>query len=113
MTGNTNKDRILAALRDRPGLDDDELSVATGVRPRQQVNLICWRLESRGFVRRRIGSREKIVNFLQGKIDAEHGSEPDRQAIALEVPLRRQLRGAPQRIPDFSQSRCGENLILY
>ena len=37
MAGNTNEQRILAALHDRPGLDD-ELSVAAGVRPRQQVN---------------------------------------------------------------------------
>src|SRR5690242_5799342 len=102
MTGNSNEQRILAALRDRPGLDDDELSVAAEVRPRQQVNLICRRLESRGLVRRRTGARGKIVNFSQDKIDAEHGSGSERQATALEVPLRRQLRsvrGAPRSFP--------------
>lgn len=64
MTGTTNEQRIIAMLRDRPGLDDDELSKATGVSPRQQVNQICRQLELRRLVRRETDARGKIVNFL-------------------------------------------------
>ena len=86
MAGSTNKQRILAALRDRPGLDDDELSVAAGVRPRQQVNQLCRWLESRGFVRREIGSRGKIVNFLRHKTEAEHSAIPAGRRPRAELP---------------------------
>jgi hypothetical protein len=66
MTGPTSRQRILTALVRRPeGLDDDELSLATGVRPRQQVNRICRRLASEGIVLRGIGLRGKIVNRLR------------------------------------------------
>ena len=43
-----NTDRIAYMLRRQPGLDDDELSYLTGVRPCQQVNRICRLLESQG-----------------------------------------------------------------
>ncbi len=60
----TNAERLIAVLRTRPGLDDDELSAASGVRPRQAVNAECRHLERRGIVRRTIGARGKIVNHL-------------------------------------------------
>jgi hypothetical protein len=66
MIGPTNRQRILTTLRRRPeGLDDDELSVASGVRPRQQVNRICRRLAGEGTVLRDVGLRGKILNRLR------------------------------------------------
>ena len=60
----TNEERIVEALRRQPGLDDDELSRLTHVSPRQQVNQICRRLESRGELLRERGPRGKIINHL-------------------------------------------------
>ena len=62
-TGGTNAERILAALAGSPGLDDDELSLTTGIRPRQQVNQICRRLEAAGLIHRAPGVSGKIANF--------------------------------------------------
>lgn len=60
----TNADRIIDVLRERGALDDDDLSLASGVKPRQQVNQICRYLESRKILRREVGPRGKIVNIL-------------------------------------------------
>jgi len=88
MTRTTNEERIIARLRDRPGLDDDELSKATGISPRQQVNQICRRLESRGLVRREPGARGKIVNFLRNP-GALRSSVSSGDAIVPTAPLER------------------------
>jgi len=56
--------RIIVTLRQWPDLDDDELSLRSGVKPRQQVNILCRRLEQQGVLGRFIGSRGKIVNRL-------------------------------------------------
>ena len=64
MARETNEERIVALIRRRPGLDDDEISHSTGIGPRQQVNQICRRLESRGVLMRSGGPRGKIVNEL-------------------------------------------------
>jgi hypothetical protein len=85
--GNTNEQRIIAMLQDRPGLDDDELSIATGVSPRQQVNQICRWLESRGRIRREIGPRGKIVNFLRDLSARSRSSEPRGAATVPSAPL--------------------------
>ena len=66
MTRETNEERIVAFLLRRPGIDDDEISQLTGITPRQQVNQICRRLESRGVLLRSPGPRGKIVNALVG-----------------------------------------------
>jgi len=79
----TNEQRIIAMLRVRPGLDDDELSTATGVTPRQQVNQICRLLESHGLVRREIGLRRKIVNFLQDPGMREQSNDPSGEPVAF------------------------------
>lgn len=94
MARDTNEQRILAALRERPGLDDDELSVAAGVRPRQQVNQLCRWLESRGVLRRKIGSRGKIVNFLQDRTEAKPSGDAERPA----TPQGTSLKGAPRHV---------------
>src|SRR4051812_21687627 len=67
MSAASNRHRILEALR-RSGqpLDDDRLSAAAGVYPRQQVNQICRALEKDGIVRRYLGPSEKLVNELIG-----------------------------------------------
>ncbi|HVY91016.1 MAG TPA: peroxide stress protein YaaA [Hyphomonadaceae bacterium] len=61
-----NADLIIAALQRWSDLDDDELAQRAGVSPRQQVNIVCRRLEQRGLLKRLIGSRGKIVNRLTG-----------------------------------------------
>lgn len=60
----TNADRILELLKQRPGLDDDEISRLTGIQPRQQVNQICRRLETHGRLERKPSAAGKICNFL-------------------------------------------------
>lgn len=60
----TNIDKIIALLSKNPGLDDDEISSHANIRPRQQVNQICRRLESRGVLKRTTGPRGKVVNYL-------------------------------------------------
>lgn len=61
-----NADRILETLKRRPeGLDDDELSQLSGVTPRQQVNMICRKLEASGILLREADyTKGKIVNRL-------------------------------------------------
>ncbi len=62
--GLTNEEKIVAHLRAVPaGADDDELSSRLGIRPRQQVNQICRRLQARGVVtRQKDPVRGKSVN---------------------------------------------------
>lgn len=76
----TNTDRILNALEKWPDLDDDELSKAAEVHPRQQVNQICRRLEKRRIIERLSGPDGKIVNRLvgsfEGPISAQTNNTP-------------------------------------
>ena len=69
-TTKTNVERIVETLQKQPGLDDDELSMITGILPRQQVNQICRRLERQGRLRREQGPRGKIVNYLNEEDNA-------------------------------------------
>lgn len=78
----TNSTRIIELLSRRPGLDDDEISVQTGIRPRQQVNQICNRLANRGVLRRSQGSNGKITNTLLS-------SRPDHEVAMNERASRR------------------------
>lgn len=59
----THAKRILALLQRHPGLDDDELSQLASIQPRQQVNLICRRLQAQGLLVRKQGATGKIGNF--------------------------------------------------
>ena len=76
----TNSDTLLELIGEHPeGLDDDEISEKTGIRPRQQVYYICTRLAAEGRIRRvsvqapgkrredsegiGSGTRRKIHNF--------------------------------------------------
>lgn len=58
----------MLAAADLP-LDDDELSLRTGISPRQTINQICNRLAVEGLVRRVTGPDGKIVNSLVGDGD--------------------------------------------
>jgi len=67
----TNADTLLALIGEHPeGLDDDEISEKTGIKPRQQVYYICTRLAAEGRIRRvsvqTPGKRRKIHNFPAG-----------------------------------------------
>ena len=67
----TNADTLLALIGEHPeGLDDDEISEKTGIKPRQQVYYICTRLAAEGRIRRvsvqAPGKRRKIHNFPAG-----------------------------------------------
>jgi hypothetical protein len=64
--------KIIEVLRTAGPLDDDELSAVSGVRPRQQVNQICRRLEANNILSRKPGRNGKILNVLkQGHHDVE------------------------------------------
>ena len=75
----TNTERIIALLRSTPGLDDDELSSMTSIRPRQQVNQICRRLEASGVLSRVKNADGKIVNVPVER-DAQTASRPSVEA---------------------------------
>jgi hypothetical protein len=65
-------ERVLAAIHQHPGLDDDELSEFLDLRPRQAVNRAARVLMSRRLVRRVTGPRGKLVNLPAGADDAGH-----------------------------------------
>lgn len=60
---NRHADSILALIRRRPGLNDDEISKKLGIFPRQTVNAVCRALQVEKFVSRAIGSTGKMSNF--------------------------------------------------
>ena len=60
----TNTDRLIDTLHRWPDLDDDQLARQADIRPRQQVNQICRRLEGVGRLTRRKGPEGKIINRL-------------------------------------------------
>ncbi len=64
----SHADTLLDLINQHPeGLDDDELSKETGIRPSQQVYYLCTRLAAEGKIRRmsvyKAGKRRKIHNF--------------------------------------------------
>jgi len=63
----TNRERVIAYLRTHPeGADDDQLSLALGITPRQQVNQICRALATAGIVSR----REDLLSVVTPKASA-------------------------------------------
>ena len=87
----TNADRILDTLKRHPeGLDDDELSQLSGVSPRQQVNMICRKLQRSGLIIRHVGPSGKLCNYPEGDpasvlLAAEPRSLQDGRASALDT----------------------------
>ena len=64
----TNTHKVLELIRKHPeGLDDDEITKRSGIKPRQQIYQICTRLEAAGHIWResleKAGKRKKIHNF--------------------------------------------------
>lgn len=59
----TNRERVLALIRDRPGLTDSEIRQRTGIEPHQQVNQICRSLAAAGLIERVTGPHGRIVNL--------------------------------------------------
>jgi hypothetical protein len=60
----TNADRVVAALREHGPLSDTELVRVVGIRPHQQVNQLCHRLEDKGTLRRVPNAGGTIINVL-------------------------------------------------
>lgn len=60
---NTHAQRILAFVTRFPGRDDDEISKALAIQPRQTVNQICRELAAAGRLRREPGPLGKIANY--------------------------------------------------
>ena len=107
----TNAERILSLLAQNPGLDDDEISRLSGVRPRQQVNIICNRLACQGLLARRPGSSGKIGNFPLSATHARAGVRQPAPAVT------RRARSAPAAVPSqhpiaWNVADLRETLIL-
>ena len=81
MASGTNRDRVLALIKEQPGLTDSEIRRRTGIEPHQQVNQICRSLAAAGFIRRIKGSRGHIVNLsASGKAQPTEAPSARRQS---------------------------------
>ena len=68
MRDKTNKEHVFDLIQKHPeGLDDDDISAMTGIKPRQQVQQLCNRLAASNRIRResveKPGKRRKVHNF--------------------------------------------------
>src|SRR5881275_1035520 len=93
----SNTETILAQIRATPGLSDAELVQRTGIRPHQQVNAICNRLQSRGLIRRPLGTSGSIVNMPVDAVPVDATPEASRPS----PPVR------PTRSPSLTSSLSG------
>lgn len=59
----SNRDRIAEFIRRFPGRDDDEISAALRITPRQTVNQVCRALENARLIERRPGPSGKLANY--------------------------------------------------
>jgi hypothetical protein len=59
----THRDRVADFIRRFPGRDDDEISSALNIKPRQTINQICRALEKAGAIERRSNTAGKLGNF--------------------------------------------------
>ncbi len=102
----TNTHKVLELIRKNPeGLDDDEISEMSGVRPRQQIYQICTRLEAAGHIWResleKAGKRKKIHNF---PVEDSHGTFINGQRVEEE------FRPAPGGSPRTNRKRWQQRL---
>jgi hypothetical protein len=67
-----NIERIADFIRRFPGRDDDEISVALEIEPRQVVNQVCRRLAKAGQVERRPNPTGKLGNYPLGSSGPNH-----------------------------------------
>src|SRR3712207_5812175 len=95
-----NEQRIIEALRAQNGLDDDELSSRSGVRPRQQVNQICRRLEARGVLtRERLHGKimNRLIGFDGPLAPPVVGQKPPASSRPAVQPLKSSFQSDPER----------------
>ena len=64
----TNREEVFGLIQGHPeGLDDDDISELTGIKPRQQIQQLCNQLAASNRIRResveKTGKRRKIHNF--------------------------------------------------
>lgn len=59
----SHKERIADFVRRFPGRDDDQISSALNIRPRQSINMACRDLESVGRIKRYKNASGKIGNY--------------------------------------------------
>lgn len=64
------RERVADFVRRFPGRDDDEISAALRIRPRQTINQACRALERAGLIERKPGMNGKIANFPKRSLPA-------------------------------------------
>jgi len=79
MASGTNRDRVLALIKEQPGLTDSEIRRRTGIEPHQQVNQICRSLAKAGLTTRLKGSEGHIVNRLASSEGVPLGTTSPRE----------------------------------
>ncbi len=114
-----NIDRVLECILEHPeGIDDDdEISAATGIRPRQQVHQLATRLASQGLTRRETvnkpGKRQKIQNFPARTESSAEIRLPGDDAAGSSSGWKRRL-AAPVAATGFTEERIlDEALTSY
>lgn len=105
----TNAERIIALLSKSPGLDDDELSSHTNIKPRQQINQICRRLQSEGILQRLRGPNGKIINLLTSAKPLKTPAN----SVKVSMPHRRHaVTGNPQVFKELAALDLRKTLIV-
>ena len=103
----TNKEEVFDLIQSHPeGLDDDDISEMTGIKPRQQIQQLCNQLAATQRIRResveKAGKRRKIHNFpasaafhppRQKSRDTEMGRDGWRRRLAALVAATGQEEG--------------------
>lgn len=77
----SNRERIVEFINRFPGRDDDEISVALKIEPRQTVNQVCRALTKAGILERRQNATGKLGNYYV----ADHDVHSETQSRAVDV----------------------------
>lgn len=70
-----HRETLLRYITANPGKNDDEIARATGILPRQTVNICCRALEREGAIVRRKGPHNKLINLPSGLRPAPPAAE--------------------------------------
>ena len=92
----TNKEQVFDLIQEHPeGLDDDDISKLTGIKPRQQIQQLCNQLAASNRIQRqsveKVGKRRKIHNFPSERgaprafAGKDHKKEPWRRRLSALV----------------------------